>query len=150
MITRRNFLKASGLATASLALGSLNELRSMSASGATRIAGANRKINLACIGIGNRGADIIPEFDKTGLANIVALCDVDLGAPHTQAMMAKFPNAKQFRDFREMFDKMGNEIEAVSIAIPDFSHFPVACWRCRWGNMFMWKNRWRVHFMKRN
>ena len=126
MITRRTFLKTSGLATAGLALGGLNELRSMSAASAARVVGANRKINLACIGVGNRGADIINDFDKTDLANIVALCDVDMGAPHTLAMMKRFPNAKQFRDFREMFDKMGNEIEAVSIAIPDFSHFPVA------------------------
>ena len=126
MITRRTFLKTSGLATAGLALGSISELRSMSATSATRIIGANRKINLACVGIGNRGAEIMNDFDRTGLANFVALCDVDLGAPHTQAMMKRFPNAKQFTDFREMFDKMGNEIEAVSIAIPDFAHFPVA------------------------
>ena len=126
MITRRAFLKTSGLATAGLALGSMSELRSMSAFSRAQVIGANRKVNLACVGIGNRGAEIIPEFDKTGLANVVALCDVDLGAPHTQAMMSKFPNAKQFTDFREMFDKIGNEIEAVSIAIPDFAHFPVA------------------------
>ena len=126
MITRRTFLKASGLATAGLALGSMSELRSMSASSAAQIVGANRKINLACVGVGNRGAEIINDFDRTGLANIVALCDVDMGARHTQAMMRRFPNAKQFVDFREMFDKMGNEIEAVSVAIPDFAHFPVA------------------------
>jgi len=126
MITRRTFLKTSGLATAGLALGGLSEFSSMSAASAARVFGANRKINLACVGIGNRGAEIMEDFDKTGLANFVALCDVDLGAPHTQAMLKKFPNAKQFKDFREMFDKMGNEIEAVSVAIPDFSHFPVS------------------------
>src|SRR5699024_6663843 len=26
---------------------------------------------------------------------------------------------------REMFDKMGNQIEAVSVGVPDFSHFPI-------------------------
>ena len=126
MITRRTFLKTSGLATAGLALGGLNEVRSMPSFSAAQVLGANRKINLACIGIGNRGNEIIKDFDKTGLANIVALCDVDLGAPHTQEMMSKFPNAKQFRDFREMFDKMANEIEAVAVATPDFAHFPIA------------------------
>jgi len=126
MITRRTFLKTTGLVSAGLTLGSVSKLTSMTASSASRIAGANDKVNLACVGIGNRGAEIINEFDKTGFANIVALCDVDLDAPHTQAMLNKFPKAKQFRDFREMFDKMGSEIEAVSIAIPDFSHFPVA------------------------
>jgi predicted dehydrogenase len=126
MITRRTFLRAGGLATAGLALGGLSTVKSMTAASAAKIKGANRRVNLACIGIGNRGAEIIPEFEKTGLANIVALCDVDLGAPHTQAILNKFPNAKQFKDFREMFDKMGNEIEAVTAAIPDHAHFPAA------------------------
>jgi predicted dehydrogenase len=126
MITRRTFLKTGGLATAGLAIGSLNPVNSMTAASASRIVGANRKVNLACVGIGNRGADIIKDLDRTGLANIVALCDVDLGAPHTQEILNKFPNAKRFKDFREMFDKIGNEFEAVSAAIPDFAHFPVA------------------------
>ena len=126
MITRRTFLRTSSLAAAGLALGGMTGWHPTSAAGRTRIVGANRKINLACVGIGNRGGEIIQELDNTGLANIVALCDVDLGARHTQATMAKYPNAKQFRDFREMFDKMANEIEAVSIGIPDFAHFPVA------------------------
>jgi predicted dehydrogenase len=126
MISRRTFLKTSGLATAGFAFTGMNAMNAMTAKNAARVAGANRKVNLACIGIGNRGAEIINEFDKTGLANIVALCDVDLGARHTQAMLAKFPEAKQFKDFREMFDKMGNQIDAVCAGIPDFAHFPVA------------------------
>ncbi|PZP50478.1 MAG: oxidoreductase [Pseudopedobacter saltans] len=85
----------------------------------------NEKVNLACVGIGNRGGEIIAEFAKTGLANIVALCDVDMGAPHTQKIMSQFPNAKRFQDFRQMFDKMGNQFDAVCIGTPDFSHFPI-------------------------
>ncbi|GHT02183.1 dehydrogenase [Bacteroidia bacterium] len=126
MITRRSFLKTGGLMTAGLALGGLDVVNASNAASYARIAGANRKVNLACVGIGNRGAEIINEFDKTGLANIVALCDVDLGAPHTQAMLNRFPNAKRFKDFRVMFDQMGNEIEAVSAGVPDFAHFPIA------------------------
>jgi len=84
------------------------------------------KVNLACIGIGNRGKDVITSLDDTGLASIVALCDTDMGAPHTQAILKKFPGIPRFQDFRQMFDKMGGQIEAVSIAIPDFSHFPAA------------------------
>jgi predicted dehydrogenase len=126
MITRRTFLKTGGLATVGLAVGGLNALNSMTASGAARVAGANKRVNLACVGVGNRGADIINEFEKTGLANIVALCDVDLGAPHTQAILSKYPNVRKFKDFREMFDKMGNEIDAVAAAVPDHAHFPIA------------------------
>jgi hypothetical protein len=84
------------------------------------------KVNVACCGIGNRGGDVLNNLYKTGLANIVAICDVDMGAPHTLENMQKFPNARRFQDFREMFDKMGNEFDAISVGIPDFSHFPVA------------------------
>ncbi len=83
------------------------------------------KVNLACVGIGNRGNQIIKALAETGLCNIVALCDVDMGAPQTVEIIKMFPNAKQFQDFRVMFDKMGNEFEAISVATPDFSHFPV-------------------------
>ncbi len=83
-------------------------------------------MNLACCGIGNRGADDVKAFHATGLVNIVALCDTDMGAPHTQAILKMFPNVPRFQDFRQMFDKLGKDIEAVSVGIPDFSHFPVA------------------------
>ena len=126
MVTRRDFLKTGGLATAGIALGGIGSASAMSAVSQSRIKGANRKVNLACVGIGNRGAEIMNDFDRTGLANIVAICDVDMGAPHTQKMIEKFPNAKKFTDFRVMFDKMGNEIDAVTAAVPDFAHFPVA------------------------
>ncbi len=84
------------------------------------------KVNLACVGIGNRGAQIIKDLHATGLANIVALCDVDMGAPHTAEILAMFPNVPRFQDFRRMFDKMGKQIDAVSVGTPDFSHFPIA------------------------
>ncbi|MCL1822277.1 MAG: Gfo/Idh/MocA family oxidoreductase, partial [Prolixibacteraceae bacterium] len=87
--------------------------------------GANERVNLACVGIGNRGSDIINDLYKTGIANIVALCDVDMGAKHTQGIINKFPDVPRFQDFRKMFDKMGNQIEAVSIGVPDHSHFPI-------------------------
>lgn len=87
---------------------------------------AGEKVNLACIGIGNRGADVVEALHATGLANIVAFCDTDMGAPHTQKILKKFPDVPRFQDFRKMFDKMGKEIEAVSVGTPDFAHFPMA------------------------
>ncbi|MCU0405347.1 MAG: Gfo/Idh/MocA family oxidoreductase, partial [Chitinophagaceae bacterium] len=86
---------------------------------------AGDKVNLACVGIGNRGGEIIREFYKTGLANIVALCDVDMEAPHTLDILKQFPDVPRFKDFRQMFEKMGKQIDAVSVGTPDFSHFPV-------------------------
>ncbi|MDR1517878.1 MAG: Gfo/Idh/MocA family oxidoreductase [Dysgonamonadaceae bacterium] len=123
MTTRREFIRNAALASAGLAFGGVSS--KLNAASYSRVIGANRKVNVAMIGIGNRGWEVINEFDKTGLANFVALCDVDLGAAHTKNALNKFPNAKRFKDFREMFDKVGNEIEAVIVATPDFSHFPI-------------------------
>jgi hypothetical protein len=83
------------------------------------------KINIAYIGIGNRGWDVIQGLQKTGITNVVALCDVDMGAPHTQNALKLFPNVPRFQDFRQLFDKMGNQFDAVTVAVPDFAHFPI-------------------------
>ena len=122
MKTRREFLKSAALATAGMAFGGIST--KMSAASYNRIVGANNKVNLAYIGIGNRGLEVIKTFHGTDLANVVALCDVDLGAPQTKEALGMYPNAKRFKDFRKMFESMGNEIEAVAICTPDFAHFP--------------------------
>lgn len=111
--SRRTFLKQAMLASAALTAPAILTARDQ------------QKVNLACIGIGNRGGEIIAEFHKTGLANIVALCDVDMGAPQTLKILKLLPDVPRFQDFRQMFDKMGNQIQAVSIGVPDFSHFPI-------------------------
>jgi len=122
MVTRREFLKTSLLASAGLAMGGLSSLNARSYA---NIHGANRKVAVAFIGIGNRGEQLIQDFEKTGMIRVFALCDVDLGAPHTQAALAKYPEAARFQDFRQMFDQIGNRIEAVVVAVPDHAHFPI-------------------------
>jgi predicted dehydrogenase len=117
-IPRRAFVKSA------LTAGTAAFLATRLALGAEAAAG--ERVNLACCGIGNRGAEIIKELHKTGLANIVALCDTDMGAPHTQGILKMFPDVPRFQDFRQMFDKMGKDIEAVSVGTPDFSHFPIS------------------------
>lgn len=86
----------------------------------------NAKVNLAVCGIGNRGGEVLQSLYKTGLCNIVALCDTEMGEPRTQAALKQFPEVPRFQDFRQMFDKMGRQIDAVTVATPDFSHFPIA------------------------
>ncbi len=127
--SRRSFLKKAVMLSA--AAGAvptiLTSVRaSESVPFAVKRANANERVNLACCGIGNRGGELIRELYNTGLADVVALCDVDMGAPHTLKITEMFPNAKRFQDFREMFDKMGSSIDAVSIGVPDHSHFPIA------------------------
>lgn len=121
--SRRAFLRQSIVLTA----GSLAIPHFLNANGRvrTQLFGANERVNLACCGIGNRGGEIIKALYDTGLANIVALCDVDMEAPHTQKVIKLFPEAPRFKDFRTMFDKMSNQIDAVSIGVPDHAHFPI-------------------------
>ena len=88
--------------------------------------GPNDKVNLACVGIGNRGNDIVKAMHATGLANIVALCDTEMWDTRTLGILHAFPEVPRFRDFQMMFDKMGNQIDAVAISTPDHSHFPIA------------------------
>lgn len=117
---RRDFIRNVSLGAAGLAMsGSLMGMIS------SKRASANERVNLACCGIGNQGAADIMALYNTGQCNIVALCDTDMGARHTTRMMEQFPNAPRFQDFRVMFDKMANQIDAVLIATPDHSHFPI-------------------------
>lgn len=121
MTSRREFLKTIAITSAGLAVGGANEV--LSAKSYRNVVGANKKVNIAYIGIGHRGEQVIQDFAKTEMINVVALCDVDLGAKHTQKALSMYPKAKQFKDFRQMFDKVGNEFEAVVICTPDHSHF---------------------------
>lgn len=116
--SRRSFIKKSVMAGGAVALANSSLANVV-------MAKPNERVNLAAVGIGNRAAEILLEFHKTGLCNIVALCDVDMGAKHTEAILKKFPEVPRFHDFRQMFDKMGNQIDAVSVGVPDFSHFPI-------------------------
>jgi len=112
-VTRRRFLQSAAAASA---------LYSILPS---TVLGANEKVNLACIGIGNQGGIIARALHATGLANIVALCDVDLGSKHTAKLEEMFPSVPKFKDFEKMFDKMSGKIDAVSVGTPDHSHFPI-------------------------
>lgn len=81
MVTRRDFLKTMSMASAGLALGTGDLLHAQAASPKKR---RGDKVKIAYIGIGNRGEQIIEDFARTGMVEVVALCDVDMGAKHTQ------------------------------------------------------------------
>ncbi len=80
------------------------------------------KLNLAAIGCGGQGGTDLNEAGRT--ENIVALCDVDLD--RGAANIKKYEKAPLYRDFRVMLDKEGKNIDACTIAIPDFMHAAAA------------------------
>ncbi len=123
-LTRRDFIKTGGVAAAGLMMGGLAPLEALGATQQNRPTAPTDRVRLAMIGIGNRGWDNIQDFQRTGLCDIVALCDVDLDADFCKQGLAACPGAKRFRDFRQMFDQAAGEFDAVAIQIPDHAHFP--------------------------
>ncbi len=84
--------------------------------GPRRIA-PSEKLNIAGIGVGGRGGDDLQGVESE---NIVALCDVDWQS--AAGAFRRYPNARKYRDFREMLDKEGDGIDAVVVATPDHVH----------------------------
>jgi predicted dehydrogenase len=75
---------------------------------------------VATIGIGGKGSSDIGAFVKTGKAKMAFLCDVD--QDFAGPVFAKYPEAKRYVDYRELFDKEHKHFDAVSVATPDNTH----------------------------
>lgn len=110
---RRDFLKKATIAAASFYIVPRHVL------GRGFIAPSD-KLNLAAIGAGGKGTSDIWNAYNNGAENVVALCDVDWNV--AKQSVQRFPNAAKFQDFRVMFDKMGKDIDAVTISTPDNTH----------------------------
>ncbi len=113
-IDRREFIKTSSLAAGAVVFGVPALLRGQN---------LNSKLNIACVGIGGKGRS---DTDACAGENILALCDVDTGSKAYETQTTKYPNAKFYKDFREMLDQMGNQIDAVTVSTPDHLHAIVA------------------------
>jgi predicted dehydrogenase len=89
----------------------------------TRAASPNEQLNVAFVATGGKGGRHVKAVQDFG-HTCTAYCDVDT---KRQSNAAKaFPEAKGYRDYREMFEKEHKNIDAVFIAPPDHSHFPAA------------------------
>ena len=108
-LTRRRFLGAAATA-ASFTIVPRHIL------GGSGFMAPSDKLGIAGIGVGAMGAGNLTQVESE---NIVALCDVDHDyASHT---FRKYPQAKVFKDYREMLDRQ-KDIDAVVIATPDHTH----------------------------
>lgn len=79
------------------------------------------KLNIAGVGVGGRGAAVLDDLKEE---NIVALCDTDWS--YAKGTFDRYAKAQRFWDWREMYDKIGNQIDAVMCATPDHTHALVA------------------------
>jgi predicted dehydrogenase len=76
------------------------------------------KVQFGCIGIGGKGSSDSEDANKYG--KVVGFCDID------ETILAKgkssFGDAESFFDYREMLDKLGDKIDAVTVSTPDHTH----------------------------
>ncbi len=87
----------------------------------------SQRLNFAAIGTGGRGTKVIPSLTRQKTALPIALVDVDFENPtDVGKVLAAYPDAKRYHDFRKMFEEMGDDIDAVSVATPDHTHFTAA------------------------
>ncbi len=109
-ITRRDFTKAAtaaGVATATTALS------------ASRVMGANDRVRIGFIGLGNRGDQVLGAFLEHKDADVAAVCDIY--QPYVDFASKKIgTNPEQFRDYRKVLDR--KDLDAVVVATPDHWH----------------------------
>lgn len=113
--TRRQFLKQTLAASAASAPFSIGKAG----------ASANSKLNIAVIGVGGQGTNNALELAKHD--NLVAFCDVDEAWHKLKILKHKsLHKVKLWTDYRVMFDKLGDEIDAVCVATPEHNHYTIA------------------------
>jgi predicted dehydrogenase len=118
--TRRNFFYSAGAA--------------LTAAQATRVLGANDRIQVAIIGLGGRGQAHLRAYATLPECNIAALCDVNQAALERSiaaAEKATGQKPKGYADMKEVFaDK---SVDAVSMPLPNHWHALSTIWACQAG-----------------
>jgi len=106
-LTRRDFAKSAAAVGVAAALGR------------ARVLGANDRIRLGFIGLGNRGDQVLDAFLVHRDAEVVAICD--LWQPYLDFAARKIgSNPTQFKDYRKLLDL--KNVDAVVICTPDHWH----------------------------
>ena len=106
-LNRRNFLRGASAATA------------LSYS---RVMGANEKLRLGVIGVGERGSGDMGNFQRNPDVEVVALCDIYKA--HIDSALQHAPQAKTYTNHKELL--ASKDVDIVLIATPDHWHVPIA------------------------
>ena len=106
----------------------------VTAASASRILGANDRVNVAVVGLGGRGRAHMSEWSKVPGSRITALCDVDQAAlERGQAQVQRTGSEKPtgYSDMRKLFED--KNVDAVSMPLPNHWHALATIWACQAG-----------------
>jgi predicted dehydrogenase len=116
--SRRDFLKTSTLAGAGVGIG-------FWVAGGTSVRASrspNEQLQIAGIGINGKGRSDIKNASRFG--KVVAVCDVDRTSLVPAAKIYKTDH--QYTDYRELLDRLGDQIDVVTVSTPDHNHAVIA------------------------
>jgi predicted dehydrogenase len=117
-LTRRDFTKTVAVASTGAALGPW------------RVLGANERVRIGFIGVGNRGDQVLDAFLKHADADVAAICDLnDSYLDFAAKKIGTSP--KRFKDYRGLLDL--KDLDAVVIATPDHWHALMTIQACAAG-----------------
>jgi len=106
-LTRRDFAKTAAAATFS------------TAASRARVLGANDRVRLGFIALGNRGDQVLDAFLAHKDAEVVAVCDIH--QPYLDFAARKIgASPRQFKDYRKLLEM--KDVDAVAINTPDHWH----------------------------
>ena len=88
-----------------------------------RAASPNGKLRHAAFGVGGQGESDLGDLSRHPMLEVVALCDVDTN--NLDAAKKKYPGAKVYQDWRELFAKEADHIDSVNVSTPDHMHGPI-------------------------
>ena len=145
-LTRRQFVKRSAAATASIGLPMV---------AASSVLGAGDEIRVAVVGLGGRGAGShVPRMESQSGVRVVAVCDPDrqrLDKCAGQIENRYKHKAEKFVDVRKMMEK--KDFDVVCVATMQYWHALPTIWACQTGRHvycekplahFIWEGRQMV------
>jgi predicted dehydrogenase len=120
-LTRRDFIKSSMIAGASMAM----------AAPFSKVRGANNDIRIAVVGTGGQGGGHCQQWSRLEGVRLVAMCDADQAQAERAKKRRNLPDVKFYQDVRELLDD--KSIDAISSATPNHWHSLVTVWACQAG-----------------
>jgi predicted dehydrogenase len=90
----------------------------MTALSYSRVLGANERLRLGAIGVGERGRNDMSKFQKNPTVEVAAVCDIYADQIDKAKSMA--PQAQTYKDHRKLLED--KSIDMVLIATPDHWH----------------------------